>query len=52
LAVYFFFLPATALLKKTFVRIKADADHAGLTLPVGFGALKAADEIGPARHLA
>ncbi|PBQ31109.1 sorbosone dehydrogenase [Sphingobacteriaceae bacterium] len=32
--------------------LKADADNAGLTLPAGFGALKVADEVGPARHLA
>lgn len=32
--------------------LKADINNAGLTLPAGFGALKAADDIGPARHLA
>ena len=31
---------------------KADADNAGLTLPPGFGALKVADNLGHARHLA
>lgn len=32
--------------------LKADSTNAGLTLPKGFGALKAAEDIGPARHLA
>jgi len=32
--------------------LKADADNAGLTLPADFGALKVAEGIGPARHLA
>lgn len=31
---------------------KPDSDNAGLTLPSGFGALKVADKVGPARHLA
>ncbi len=38
--------------EKHSTELKADADNAGLTLPAGFGALKAADDIGPARHLA
>ncbi len=32
--------------------IKTDADNAGLKLPQGFGALKVADGLGEARHLA
>jgi len=31
--------------------IVADEDNAGLTLPEGFGALKAADSVGKPRHL-
>ncbi len=34
------------------VAVVADADNAGLKLPAGFGALKVADGIGRARHLA
>lgn len=33
-------------------KLSADADNAGLKLPQGFGALKVADSIGQARHLA
>jgi len=38
--------------EKSAVDVKADSDNAGLILSEGFGALKAADSIGPARHLA
>lgn len=34
------------------VAVVADADNAGLKLPAGFGALKVADGIGRARHIA
>lgn len=34
------------------VSVVADADNAGLKLPAGFGALKVADGIGRARHIA
>ena len=37
--------------KKTFVIPKTDADNGGLFLPDGFGALVAADSVGPTRHL-
>ncbi|SKB92744.1 Glucose/arabinose dehydrogenase, beta-propeller fold [Parapedobacter luteus] len=33
-------------------RISADADNVGLALPEGFGALKVADSVGAARHIA
>jgi glucose/arabinose dehydrogenase len=33
-------------------KLSADADNAGLKLPQGFGAIKVADSIGQARHLA
>jgi glucose/arabinose dehydrogenase len=39
--------PATAVLSVT-----PDADNAGLKLPTGFGALKVADGLGRARHIA
>ena len=31
--------------------IKPDADNAGLTLPLGFAALKVADNVGRTRHI-
>lgn len=34
------------------VTVTADADNAGLKLPAGFGALRAAENVGRARHLA
>ncbi|MDT3401583.1 PQQ-dependent sugar dehydrogenase [Mucilaginibacter terrae] len=38
--------------KNTAMPVKPDADNAGLKLPAGFGALKAADTTGKARHIA
>ncbi|GAA4807212.1 sorbosone dehydrogenase family protein [Olivibacter ginsenosidimutans] len=46
-----FMLAVLVSCKPSAKTVVADEDNAGLTLPEGFGALKAADSVGKARHL-
>ncbi len=50
-----FYLPILLFLQTTVIiaqQVKPDANNAGLKLPAGFGALKVADNLGSARHIA
>lgn len=51
-AIFFLSFNYSAAVKINFQLPTADSGNAGLTLPAGFSALKVADNLGPARHIA